>query len=90
MKYRVEDIVLYVDTKPGTYSFCIREHSSPFAEYGNEAIIYTVIDNEHIGLIFDFNPFNPSIYYEEHEVLATLERLETKAQRLRNLWNLDK
>lgn len=83
-KYRVEDIIDYIDSKAGCpkYSFVIREHSSPFAEYGNEAIVYTVFNNEHVGIIFDFNPFNPHIYYTEREVKKILSRLEQKANRI--------
>ena len=90
MKYRIEDIIDYVDSvNAGShrYSFCIREQSSPYADYGNEAVIYTNINDNHIGnmgvgIIFEFNPFNPHIYYTKQEVVDRLDWLEQKAKRI--------
>lgn len=79
MKYRIEDIIDYINTSH-KYSYFIREQSSPFADYGNEAILYTVINNQHVGIIFEFNPFNPHIYYTEKEMKERLEWLEKKAK----------
>lgn len=86
MKYRIEDIINRIDNSC-KYSYFIREQISPFADYGNEAVIYTAIDNTHIGIIFEFNPFNPHIYYTEREVNERLEWLEKKAKIILNKLN---
>ena len=87
MTYRIEDIIEYIEAHPDDYSFIIREYSSMRGEYTNEAVIFSVVVSEMIGIIFDEMPVNPTQYYTNREMLALLEKLEAKGKRIQRLMN---
>jgi hypothetical protein len=87
MTYRVEDIIEYLNHHQDKYSFDIREYASPRGEYTNEAVIFSVVISELIGIIFDEMPVNPTQYYTKREMLILLGKLERKGKRIQKLLN---
>jgi len=85
MTNRVEDIIQYIESHPDKYSFVIREYASMRGEYTNEAVIFSVVVSEMIGIIFDDMPINPTQYYNKGEMLALLDRLEVKGKRIQKM-----
>lgn len=82
MSYRIEEIIKYLDDNDGKYSFHIREYASPQGDYSNEAVVYSRLVSDMMGIIIEIDPFNPTIYYTMPELLVTFRRLEDKAQRM--------
>jgi len=87
MTYRVEDIIEYTNAHSDKYSFMIREYASLYGDYTNEAVIFNILVSDYVGIIFDDMPINPSQYYTKSEMLALLDRLEEKGQRVLKLVN---
>ena len=85
MTYRVEDIIRYLPEHSGKYCFEIREYASINGEYTNEAVVFSTLVSDIVGIIFDDMPINPTIYYTKGEMLALLDKLEEKGQRVHKL-----
>lgn len=87
MKYRIEDIMNYLDSipQPSPYHFYIREYASPIGDYHNEAVTIHPLVSDTVGVIIEEDPFNPTLYYTESEMLATFNRLEDKTVRIHKL-----
>lgn len=82
MKFQIEQIIIYLQEHHHKYSFIIREYSTFYGSYYNEAVVLDLVGSEYIGLIVEIDPINPATYYTKQEMLAILDRLEEKTQRL--------
>lgn len=85
MKYRIEQIISYLDSHQDQYNFYIREYASPRGEYHNEAVAFDCLVSDEVGVIIETMPFNPVIYYTLPEVKRTFARLDDKAKRVKRL-----
>ncbi len=82
---QIEDIIQYANNLQPPNLFELREYSTQCGDYYTEAVTYTTLISDTIGIVLEQDTFSPLLSYKPSEVNRQLLRLNSKALRSLNL-----
>jgi hypothetical protein len=82
---QIETIIEYANNTQPPNLFELREYSTQCGDYYTEAVVYTTLISDTIGIVLEQDTFSPLLSYKQSEVNKQLLRLNNKALRSMNL-----
>lgn len=82
---QIEDIIKYANNSQPPNLFELREYSTQCGDYYSEAVTYTTLISDAIGIVIEQDTFSPLLSYKKTEVNRQLKRLNAAALRSLNL-----